>query len=140
MGYRAEGLRGEMDGARRALGAAGVEVEVQGDLPVLSIANESALALVFRESMTNIVRHAGARHATIRMGLEESGVVLEVTDDGSGGLGPEGSGLTGMRERIAARGGSVQRDGSSGMRVRVSLPPETTRGSSVLASESGGHP
>ena len=36
--------------------------------------------------------------------------------------------LTGMRERIAALGGSVQRDGSSGMRVRASLPPETTRG------------
>ena len=140
VGYRAEGLRGELDGARRALDAAGVEVEVEGDLPVLSIAHESALALALRESVTNIVRHAGARHATIRIAMEESAVVLEVTDDGRGGSGPEGTGLTGMRERIAALGGSVQRDGSSGMRVRVSLPPETTKRSGALASESGGHP
>jgi two-component system, NarL family, sensor histidine kinase DesK len=121
-GYRTQGLRGEVDGARRALAAAGVEATVDADLPALPIAHESALALALRESVTNVVRHAGARHAAISIGLEESGVVLEVTDDGHGGSAPEGAGLTGMRERITALGGSVQRDGGSGMRVRVTLP------------------
>ena len=92
VGYRAKGLRGELDGARRALAAAGVEATVEADLPALPIAYESALALALRESVTNVVRHAGARHATIRIGVEQSGVVLEVTDDGRGGSGARGSG------------------------------------------------
>ena len=141
VGYRAQGLRGELEGARRALAAAGVEATVEADLPALPIAYESALALALRESVTNVVRHAGARHATIRIGVEESSVVLEVTDDGRGGSGPEGAGLTGMRERIAALGGAVERDGGSGMRVRVSLPVEaTTRIAGARPSESSGHP
>jgi len=124
-GYRAQGLRGELDGARRALAAAGVESRVEANLPALPIAHESALALALRESVTNVVRHAGARHASIRIGAEESAVVLEVTDDGRGGSAVEGAGLTGMRERIAALGGSVERDGASGTRMRVTLPVET---------------
>ena len=90
VGYRAQGLHGELDGARRALGAAGVEATVEADLPALPIAYESALALALRESVTNVVRHADARHATIRIGVEASNVVLEVTDDGRGGSGPRG--------------------------------------------------
>ena len=141
VGYRAKGLRGELDGARRALAAAGVEATVEADLPALPIAYESALALALRESVTNVVRHADARHATIRIAVEESTVVLEVTDDGRGGSAPEGAGLTGMRERIAALGGAVQRDGESGMRVRVTLPIEaTTRVAGARPSESSGHP
>ncbi len=141
VGYRAQGLRGELDGARRALAAAGVEVTVEADLPALPIAVESALALALRESVTNVVRHAGARQATIRIGVDQSGVVLEVTDDGRGGSGPEGAGLTGMRERIAALGGAVQRDGGSGMRVRVTLPVDGPPGiTGARPSESGGQP
>ena len=141
VGYRAKGLGGELDGARRALAAAGVEATVEADLPALPIAHESALALALRESVTNVVRHADARHATIRIGVEESRVVLEVADDGRGGSGPEGAGLTGMRERIAALGGAVQRDGESGMRVRVTLPVEaTTTVAGARRSESSGQP
>lgn len=138
-GYRAQGLHGELEGARRALAAAGVEATVEAELPALPIAHESALALALRESVTNVVRHAGARHAMIRIGLQESQVVLEVTDDGHGGSAREGVGLTGMRERITALGGSVQRDGGSGMRVRVALPVEAaTMATAARASESAG--
>jgi two-component system sensor histidine kinase DesK len=141
VGYRAKGLRGELDGALRALAAAGVDATVEVELPVLPIAYESALAFALRESVTNVVRHADARHATITVGMDGPAVTLEVTDDGRGGDGPEGAGLTGMRERIAALGGTVQRDGGSGTRVRVSLPAEAT--SNVAGgppSESSGHP
>jgi two-component system sensor histidine kinase DesK len=141
VGYRAKGLRGELDGARRALAAAGVEASVEADLPPLPIAYESALALALRESVTNVVRHAGARHTVIHIGVEASNIVLEVADDGRGGSGPEGAGLTGMRERIAALGGAVICEGRSGMRVRVSLPFEAgTTISAAQPSESGGHP
>ena len=106
VGYRARGLRGELDGAQRALAAAGVEVTVDGDVPELPVAQETALALALREAVTNVVRHSGARRATIRFGSTNEGVVLDVIDDGGGGSAPEGAGLTGMRERIAAARGS----------------------------------
>ncbi len=138
-GYRAKGLRGEIEGARRALAAAGVEAVVEAELPALPIAHESALALALRESVTNVVRHAGARAVNIHIGLEESEVVLEVKDDGRGGSASEGAGLTGMRERVTALGGSVQRDGESGMRVRVTLPVEAaTTVAPAQPSESAG--
>ncbi len=141
VGYRAQGLRGELDGARRALAAAGVEATVQADLPALPVASESALAFALRESVTNVVRHADARHVTIRIGVDQSRVVLEVTDDGRGGSEPEGAGLMGMRERIAALGGAVQRDGRSGTHLRVTLPVEATPGAAAARpSESGGQP
>ena len=141
VGYRAKGLRGELDGARRALAAAGVETTVEADLPAVPIAYEAAMALALRESVTNVVRHADARHATIRIGVEPSGVFLEVADDGRGGSGPEGAGLTGMRERITGLGGAVQRDAGPGMRVRVTLPVEPTTGiTGARPSETGGHP
>ena len=141
VGYRAQGLHGELEGARRAFAAAGIEATVEAELPALPIASESAMALALRESVTNVVRHSGARHAAIRIGVEPSGVVLEVIDDGHGGSAPEGAGITGMRERISALGGSVQRDGGSGMRVRVTLPLEaTTRVAGARPSESSGQP
>lgn len=141
VGYRARGLRAEVDGARRALAAAGVEATIEADVPAMSISQESALALALRESVTNVVRHADAAHVTIRIGAEESNVVLEVIDDGRGGAGPEGAGLAGMRERVAGLGGAVQRFVESGTRVRVTLPVEgTTNVAGARPSESSGHP
>jgi len=140
-GYRSRGLRGELEGARRALAAAGVEFTIEAEVPALSIAQESALAMAVRESVTNVVRHANARHTTIRIGSDEDNVTLEVTDDGRGGSGADGAGMTGMRERMAALGGAVQREWESGMRVRVILPLEpSTTVSNARPAESSGHP
>lgn len=135
-GYRAQGLRGEVESARRALDAAGIKTTVESELPALPVAVESALAFALRESVTNVVRHSGAQRTTIRLGIEQSDVVLEVADDGHGGSATEGSGLTGMRERVNALGGSVRRDRASGTRVRVALPYEAISAIRPTASES----
>ena len=59
------------------------------------------MAWVVRESVTNVVRHAKARHCTITLAPTPS-VWLRVEDDGVGPNGVvEGNGLTGLRERIA---------------------------------------
>ena len=140
-GYRARGLRGELEGARRALAAAGVEATIEAEVPALSIVQESALALAVRESVTNVVRHANASHVTIRIDSDQRHVTLEVADDGRGGSAADGAGVTGMRERMSALGGSVQRDGASGMRVRVILPLEaSTAPGDAVPSESAGRP
>lgn len=122
-GYRARGLDAELEGAERALAAADVAVTVQrAGLPSLDPEHESALALALREAVTNVIRHAHAARATIAVSADGPDVVLEVADDGRGTAGTEGSGLAGMRERIAAVGGNVVVDGSAGTRIRVRVP------------------
>lgn len=128
VGYRARGLGAEIDKARMALEAAGIEVEVHLEPTDLLPEQESALAMTIREAVTNVVRHADAHHATITIAAVGTDVRLEVSDDGRGHAGLEGSGITGMRERISALGGVVklgERKGADDRRgtvVEVTIP------------------
>jgi signal transduction histidine kinase len=92
---------------------------------------ELAAYRIVQEALTNVIRHAGARHALVSVIRENGVVIVEVTDDGTAGdgAGPaavpvRGFGLIGMGERAAAVGGTVEHgprpDG--GFRVRAVLP------------------
>ena len=122
-GWRHVELDVEMAAAANALGAAGVELNVARDPDlVLTPSAETALGLALREAITNVVRHARATRCTVRVGGAGGQVTLHVTDDGVGGSVPDGNGLTGMRERIAALGGEVHRAGRTGTSLLVSVP------------------
>ncbi|KAB1987929.1 sensor histidine kinase [Streptomyces triticiradicis] len=113
-GYRRLRLAEELAGAQVALTAA----EVTADLPAepgldgVPEETESALAWVLREAVTNVVRHSGARRCTVELVRRQTldGHVLElaVEDDGSGGSGAPGNGLTGLAERLEKAGGSME--------------------------------
>jgi len=122
-GWRSASLESELDAARNALTSLGIEVVVRHD-PDLAIvgSTEHELALALREAVTNIARHANA--ATCHIGVEarDGELRLVIADDGVGGDAPEGNGLTGMRERIAALGGLVRRTGSAGTTVTIAVP------------------
>jgi two-component system sensor histidine kinase DesK len=121
-GYRGERLQDELAGGREALEAAGVEVVTQIDPVGLGRDQERTLAFALRESITNVIRHARARRCEIRLSRNGNGIVLAVADDGVGGAAEEGSGLSGMRARVATVGGTVDHDGRTGTRVTVTLP------------------
>jgi two-component system sensor histidine kinase DesK len=121
-GFRGERLQDELATGREALEAAGVSVVTQIAPVGLDRDQERTLAFVLRESITNVIRHARAGRCEIRLSRNGHGVVLAVADDGVGGVVQEGSGLSGMRARVAALGGTVERDGSTGTRVTVTLP------------------
>ena len=61
----------------------------------------------------------------MRLYAADGAVVLEIHDDGRGTSAPEGGGLRGMRERIEACGGHVQRQNGDGTRLRVEIPLST---------------
>lgn len=69
-----------------------------------------------QEALTNILKHARARRVRVRVRREQSGIALSVVDDGVGFPDDHvfGRGLTGMRERVSALGGTfhLQRTGS----------------------------
>ena len=121
-GYRGSGLNAELGRSKVALDAAGVRLEYEGEPLTLPAPVEYVMEMALREAVTNVVRHASARSCRLRLGRVGDCFELEVKDDGVGGLGPEGSGLTGMRERVRALGGELVRDGRGGTRLLVRLP------------------
>jgi|CXWL01.1.fsa_nt_gi two-component system sensor histidine kinase DesK len=120
--YRAETIAGELENARRALAAAGVEMAIELDTVTLPPLQEGVLALALREAVTNVVRHAHASHCRVTLRGDGDRVRLLIEDDGRGVRGVEGSGLTGMRERVAGLGGMVERLAGAGTRLAVHLP------------------
>jgi signal transduction histidine kinase len=89
---------------------------------------ETAYRIV-QEALTNVVRHAGAGRAAVVIEVPAHGpdagrLTVTVDDDGRGAAGaPEGNGLTGMRERVAALGGTVRfLPLDPGWRVQAVLP------------------
>ncbi|MEU0884828.1 histidine kinase [Lentzea sp. NPDC005914] len=101
-GYRTADLSVELAGARSLLASAGIDCRVIGEV---SSSGESAGALgwAVREGVTNVLRHSSASSCTITL----RGNVLTMSNDGAPPSFRFGSGLTGLRERISALGGSV---------------------------------
>jgi two-component system sensor histidine kinase DesK len=86
-----------------------IALDVEEGLEIDSAALAHALFCCVQEAISNVVRHAGASVLTISLAREGDGVALRIGDDGRGNGGaPEGHGLRGMRERLAALGGSVK--------------------------------
>ncbi|ADV66705.1 sensor histidine kinase [Deinococcus maricopensis] len=106
-GYRGSGLTAELARAKIALDTAGVTLDLDTDAPDLPPATEYAMELVLREAITNVVRHAGASRVQVSVTGDADAFTLRITDDGRGMRGAEGTGLTGMRERVRAHGGTL---------------------------------
>lgn len=121
-GYQARSLRAEAEQAKAALHSAGVEVLCDFPSATIPASHEGVLAFALREAVTNVIRHAGAKTCNLRLEQTKSGCLLEIKDDGCGDLQPEGVGLSGMRRRVEALGGSLDRDISSGTRLIITLP------------------
>jgi two-component system, NarL family, sensor histidine kinase DesK len=121
-GFRAGTLAEEAENAKAALAASGIAVECDVEPVGLSSAREGALALALREAVTNVVRHSSASTCRIRVVGDGASVRLEVSDNGVGGDALEGAGLSGMRGRLRDLGGTVERDGTRGTRLTVTLP------------------
>ncbi|MFE1234065.1 sensor histidine kinase [Streptomyces sp. NPDC059442] len=124
-GYREGSLATELDRARDALSSAGIEPVVRQSGPPLAPHTEALLSWVVRESATNAVRHSHATRCEIDVGGTPERVRLTVTDDGRGADGSAaGSGLTGLRERVASAGGTLESGPAprGGFRVTAELP------------------
>jgi signal transduction histidine kinase len=111
-----------------------VEVSVAGVSRPLSPVVDLTAYRIVQESLTNVLRHAGASRARVAIRYEPDALVVQVEDDGGGAANgvPEaqdGHGLAGMRERAAAIGGRLEAGPvptpGRGFRVRAWLPAET---------------
>ena len=96
-GYRQPTLEGELAGARMALSAAGIEADVQEARVPLDPVVEAVLAWAVREGATNVIRHSGARHCTLKISASLTDAGVEVIDDGrsASDAPPDGAGEAG---------------------------------------------
>ena len=110
-GMRCSDLGAELTSARLMLEASGVAFE--GVLPdglALPDGIEAPIALVLREAITNIHRHARATRASVSVAFEDDMLQMRICDNGRGGLAAHGNGVSGMRERVRALGGALAID------------------------------
>jgi len=121
-GYRAQSLEAELTHAQSTLETAGLKVRTEAEQVGLSPVQESVVALVVREAVTNVVRHANAKNCNLRLTPVNGSCRLEIEDDGRGGPQVEGHGLRGMRERIEALGGTLERDTRAGTKLIIQFP------------------
>jgi signal transduction histidine kinase len=119
-----------------------VELEFPQNFQRLSQELETAVFRVVQECLTNIHRHSESRIAKIRIGTDDSFVLVEVEDRGKG-ISPEkmaqmdskgmpGVGIRGMRERIRQLGGVLEIDSSRhGTTMRVRLPTTSVSSTAI---------
>ena len=103
-GYRGVTLAAEISSARAALDAAGVAAELPGAVDDVPGERRELFGWVLREGVTNVLRHADAQR--VRVAVTPRSV--EIVDDGiTPPSGVDGTGLAGLRERLAAAGGRL---------------------------------
>jgi signal transduction histidine kinase len=104
--------------------AARLDLPVDVDMPSrrMPAEVEASAYFVVAEALTNVTKHAHATHAAVTATLTDDAYTIEVRDDGAGGADPEGHGLLGMGDRVAALGG----------RLRIDSPPG---GGTVVTAE-----
>ncbi len=130
-GYRQAGLEDELRHAAEALQSADIKLELQTELQTLPAAYDNTLAMCVREAVTNVIRHADAGLCRIELSQHDNQIRLTISDDGkpnqhqrSGDI-VMGSGLQGMRDRLAGLDGRLRIVQENGLRLEIELPLTT---------------
>jgi signal transduction histidine kinase len=99
-----------------------VDLELDADVESLPETVEVAAYYTVSEALTNTAKHAGATRVHVRVARREDGLQLTIADDGKGGADPaNGSGLTGLADRVEAIGGTLRIDSPDGQGTTLSV-------------------
>lgn len=123
---RAPRLAEELEGARRALDAAGISATVDRSGGPVPDTADQVLAWVVREGTTNVLRHSGAGSCRIAVARHDGRIELSIADDGVGTPttpDPREGGLDGLRDRLVSVGGRLEvACAEGGFRLVATLP------------------
>ena len=119
-----------------------ISLTIAGDTPVVPESLGLTTYRIVQEATTNFLKHAGpTATATVAVAYLPDEITLRITDDGMGSLSQpdgHGSGLAGMRERVATMGGSLEAGPrvGGGYEVKAQLPLPSRLGKSWLKEAS----
>ena len=143
-GYRQPTLANELDGARQLLEAAGVEYMVEQTIGDLLPALDTILAWTIREGVTNVIRHSRARQCLIQLVRNQGMAEAMILNDGDqrDTRASQGNGLSGLRERVAALGGTMEAgtldvSGKEQFRLWIAMPLQDRRETREAAGARG---
>ena len=119
------GLRAAVDSLVAGLD---LPVEVDAAAERLPTAIEASAYFIVAEALTNVVKHAHAKHAAVTARVEDGTLRVQVRDDGIGGARPNGSGLLGLADRVAVLDGQlrVESPADGGTLVVADIPAPAT--------------
>jgi signal transduction histidine kinase len=114
-----------------------VELELD-DCAALPLSVQTTAYFVVVEALTNASKHAHPNRIDVRVAVGEGEALVEVRDDGSGGVDTaRGSGLSGLDDRVSALGGALEIDSRAGagttIRARIPVTPPGELGQSAGA-------
>jgi signal transduction histidine kinase len=103
-----------------------IEIDVDATLTATLSSRSHEIVQLTREALSNIARHSGAKHASVRLARRGAQAVLSIEDDGVGfdpGGSSAGSGMRNMRERAAAMRGKLRvSSNGKGTKLRLTFP------------------
>jgi signal transduction histidine kinase len=105
-----------------------IPVDVEASRERVAASVEAAAYFVACEAITNAVKHASPSKVAVRTYRDNGTLRVSVSDDGIGGaVVRRGSGLAGLRDRVAAHGGTLEvvSPHGGGTRVEVAIPCES---------------
>ncbi|CAM5498168.1 sensor histidine kinase [Leifsonia shinshuensis] len=122
--YRTVTVAVEARNAAAVLRSAGIDCTARIDTADLPTDLGAVFAVAIREAVTNIMRHSAATTATVELGRPAPDEYrLTITNDRPGAVRTGGTGIVGLRERVAARGGTVStRRDDDAFTLVVSIP------------------
>jgi PAS domain S-box-containing protein len=101
-----------------------VPIEIEAPADRLPAPIEATAYFVVAEALTNVAKHANAATAAVAARVEDGTLRVEIRDDGVGGARPEGSGLQGLADRLAAVDGrlEIESPAPGGTLVAAAIP------------------
>ncbi|WP_168119720.1 sensor histidine kinase [Paenibacillus sp. HB172176] len=132
-------LEEELHHIEQILGAAGIELSLEGDARIenTTLLTENVLSMSLKEAVTNVVKHSGAENCRISIASTPTELIVTVADDGVGmAASPgyyRGNGLRGMKERLEFVNGSMDIRSESGTTIMIRVPHAAEQGVKELS-------
>jgi two-component system sensor histidine kinase DesK len=121
-GYNIATIKGELLQVKVATEAAKIELIANIEVESLAAGVESELALIIREAITNVIRHAETEKVWIDLTQVTNQLSLTITDQGQITTNKEQSGMQNMRTRIKQMGGKMEVNNNPNTQLKFTLP------------------
>lgn len=118
-GLKQIGLYAQIDVLTKRLFDAGFIVEQDINKVPLSADQESNLCFIFKEAVTNIIRHSKGKYVKLQLSSQNGVVEIVIQDDGEVKRYLAGNGVDGIKERVSALSGQCDISTESGMAIHI---------------------